>query len=116
VVRCLPQRAQGTQRGRGAWCCPGAWGRRAALREGRETTEGMGGEEEDGVGGRSPPVFLSVLSASSVVFLRRFRVIRCPPQRAQGTQRGRGLGVPWARGGMESGTPGREGNHGGNEG
>ena len=59
----------------GFWCCPGAWGRRAGLWEGRETTEAGGrGEEEDGVGGRSPPVFPSVLSAPSVVFLQRFRV------------------------------------------
>ena len=50
----------------------GAW--RAGLREKRETTEGMGwGEDEDGVDGRSPSVFPSVLSAPSVVFLRRFR-------------------------------------------
>ena len=42
---------------------------------GREGNHGgMGrGEKEDGVGGRSPPVFPSVLSAPSVVFLQRFR-------------------------------------------
>jgi len=68
----------------------GAW--RAGLREKRETTEGMGrGEDEEGVGGRCPPVFPSVLSASSVVFLRRFRVVPVHPGGRRGPVPPRGL-------------------------
>jgi len=63
--------------GEGAWCSSGPWGdgERHSGKGGKPRREGGRDEEEEGVGGRCPPVFLSALSVPSVVFLRRFRVV-----------------------------------------